>query len=142
MLEKKALIRSAICGAALSVAAWLPLAVAHAAAVYTAIDLNPSGFTSSEADGIANGQQVGVAAGPATDFDSHAILWTGTAASAVDLNPSPSGATMSQAYGVADGQQVGFSGGTATGNPHAILWTGTAASAVDLNPSGFTNSDA
>ena len=72
----------------------------------------------------------------------HALLWTGTAASAVDLNPS--GFTDSVATGVAGGEQVG-EGLTTDDVSHALLWTGTAASAVDLNaflPSGFTNATA
>ena len=108
---------------------------ARAAAIYTAIDLNPSGFTSSVAEGIGDGQQVGFAAngGP-----GQAILWTGTAASA--LNLTPSGFPNSEALGVGDGQQVGYATPATGVNNHAILWTGTAASAVDLNPNGFTDS--
>jgi probable HAF family extracellular repeat protein len=103
----------------------------------SAVDLNPSGFTFSFALGVADGQQVGAAAGPATGDNNHAFLWTGTAASAVDLTPSEF--TSSQAVGVANGQQVGFA------DNDAILWTGTAASAVDLNaflPAGFTDARA
>ena len=36
------------------------LAGAHAAAMYTAIDLNPSGVISSQATGVSDGQQVGL----------------------------------------------------------------------------------
>jgi hypothetical protein len=70
----------------------------------------------------------------------HALLWTGTAASVVDLNPS--GFDSSQAYGVGGGQQVGEGIPSGGGAFHALLWSGTAASAVDLNPSGFYSSDA
>lgn len=86
-----------------------------------------------------DGQQVGQASGPATGNNTHAILWTGTAASAVDLNPS--GFTSSQANGATDGEQAG-SARSANGVSHAMLWRGTAASAVDPRaflPSGFTN---
>ena len=115
---------------------------ARAAAIYTAIDLNPSGFTSSVAEGIGDGQQVGFAAngGP-----GQAILWTGTAASALNLNPSGLGLPFSSANGVANGQQVGSAFHSNDNLNHAILWTGTAASAVDLNtflPAGFTDSEA
>jgi hypothetical protein len=110
------------------------LAGAHATAIYTAIDLNPSGFTSSQAFGVADGQQVGFASGPATG-GAQAILWTGTAASAVNLNPSGLGLPLSTAWGAANGQQVGYA--FHSNDNHAILWTGTAASAVDLTPSGF-----
>src|SRR5262245_61405655 len=69
----------------------------RAAAEYIAIDLHPSGFTSSEAFGVSGGQQVGVGAGPATGGQIHALLWTGSAASVVDLHPS--GFTSSEAAG-------------------------------------------
>jgi len=70
----------------------------------------------------------------------HALLWSGTAANCVDLNP-PSGFTTSVAFGISDGQQVGCGWGDVTGNnEHALLWSGTAASYVDLNPTGFVDS--
>ena len=76
---------------------------------------------------------------------SHALLWSGTAASAVDLNPV--GFTFSEARGVFGGQQVGYGYGPATGGTfnHALLWSGTAGSAVDLQsflPENYTGSDA
>jgi hypothetical protein len=63
----------------------------------------------------------------------HAMLWTGSAASAVDLHPP--GYSSSYAYGVSGGQQVGE--GTVGGLRHALLWTGSAQSVVDLHPKGF-----
>jgi hypothetical protein len=68
-----------------------------------------------------------------------ASLWTGTAASWVDLTPA--GSPQSLVNGVQGGQQVGTAlvGGVA----HAGLWSGTADSWVDLNPfvpEGFANS--
>ncbi|MGD0651105.1 MAG: PEP-CTERM sorting domain-containing protein [Verrucomicrobiia bacterium] len=101
---------------------------------YTFIDLTPSGFSRSQATGISGGHQVGWGSG--MDGNSHAFLWSSTAASAVDLNPS--GFTMSEAIGISGGHQVG-SGYTGS-SFHALLWSGTAASAVDLNPSGLTTS--
>ncbi len=68
----------------------------------------------------------------------HALLWNGTAASAVDLNPA--GYTSSFAYGASGTTQVGYGYGTTGNNNHALLWNGTAASAVDLNPAGYTYS--
>jgi probable HAF family extracellular repeat protein len=100
------------------------------------IDLNPSGFRDSEAAGVNDGQQVGFAQVDVTPFDTHAMLWSGTAGSAVDLNTP--GFIYTQAYAVGGGQQVGV-GGLSPSISHALLWSGTAASAVDLNPSGFTN---
>jgi hypothetical protein len=108
------------------------LAVVPAAADYTAIILNPSGFTNSEALGVSGSQQAGYGNG-------HGLLWSGTAASYVDLNPS--GFQNSTASDIFGGQQVGYGAGTATGSqPHALLWSGTAASYLDLNPSGFNRS--
>jgi len=73
--------------------------------------------------------------------NERACLWTGSAASWVDLNPSR--ATQSDAHGVYSGQQVGRA--TVGGVTRASLWTGSAASWVDLHaflPPGFTSSEA
>jgi hypothetical protein len=108
----------------------LPLASQAAAYFYT--DLNPSGFIESFGYGISGSQQVGSrrdAAGA-----GHALLWSGTASSAVDLHPS--GFKISQAYGSSGSQQVGY------GDGHALLWSGTASGVVDLHPSGFFDSEA
>lgn len=65
-----------------------------------------------------------------------AVLWTGSADSAVNLNPPDS--IESQAKAVAGGQQVGFGY-----YPHrALLWRGSAESVVDLHPAGYTSSEA
>src|ERR1700722_15111910 len=81
---------------------------------------------SNATDGI---QQVGYAyVSPSSGF-THAILWSGTAASAVDLNPV--GTKNSEAIGVFGNQEVG------DGDKGALLWYGTAASVVDLNPTDF-----
>lgn len=103
----------------------------------SAVDLNPSnlnGITQTWAFGTSGTQQVGVGAGNDTPTGPnlrHALLWNGTAASAVDLNPA--GSAASWAYGTDGAHQVGqaFIGGA---HGHAVLWNGTAASAVDLNP--------
>ena len=106
------------------------------AGTYTLVDLSPPG-SSSVAVGIGNGQQIGTAEieDPQFGITSHAILWTGSAASATDLNPV--GFVGSAGYMTDGSHQVGFgiaSGGD--GSPHALLWTSTAASAVDLHPDG------
>ncbi|MCX6377846.1 MAG: hypothetical protein NTU88_17750, partial [Armatimonadetes bacterium] len=88
--------------------------------------LNPSGATQSCAFAVSGGQQVGRAE---IGGDLHASLWSGTAASWVDLHPL--GATDSQAYGVSGGKQVGHA--KIGGNEHAGLWSGTAQSRVDLH---------
>jgi hypothetical protein len=97
---------------------------------YALIDLTPAGSAGSSAAGASGQQQVGnvgfvgTAGQPAVN---HAVLWNGSAASAVDL-----GAGTAQAVG--DGQQAG------SANNHAALWLGSAASRVDLNPSQWTQS--
>ena len=81
--------------------------------------------------GVGGGQQVG--AGFTTTSNYNAMLWMGTAASAIDLNPV--GFSSSRAFGTNGMQQVGV--GSEPGNPvHALIWSGTAESAVDLNPAG------
>jgi len=98
------------------------------ALLFTAIDLNPSGFSFSVAEGISGGQQVGFGFGPATGGRDHALLWRGSAASVVDLHPPEF--TYSEAHAICGDKQVG------NGSNHALLWRGSAASVVDLHPSG------
>lgn len=76
---------------------------------------------------------MGVGVGPDTGNQRHALLWSGSAASAIDLNPS--GFLTSEGLGISAGRQVGTGrGSVATGNQdHALLWVGTAASVVDLH---------
>jgi hypothetical protein len=60
------------------------------------------------------------------------LLWSGTAVSAIDLNPA--GFDYSEAKGIGGDLQVGWGYGAATGNEdHALVWASTAASAVDLH---------
>ena len=56
----------------------------------SAINLGPSGWTFSQANGVSGNQQVGEGIYPNNDdtLATHALLWTGTAGSMVDLNPS------------------------------------------------------
>ena len=108
--------------------------VKPAAAQWTATVLQPSGIVISNAYGVSGGQQVGDGAGAATGGAAHALLWTGSAASWVDLHPA--GFLVSHALAVSGGQQVGCSM-TAAGSIHAGLWTGGAASWIDLHPTGW-----
>jgi uncharacterized membrane protein len=89
-------------------------------------------------------QQVGYGYGSATGDLEHALLWTGTAASKVDLNPA--NFYGSRALSTNGMQQVGYGQcATAGGNDHALLWSGTSASAVDLHsllPAGYNYSRA
>jgi hypothetical protein len=103
------------------------------------IDLHPTGFFYSEANAVSGNTQVGhghiekINNTGFRDISVHALLWSGTAASVVDLNPM--GFRYSWANAVSGNTQVG-NGFTSTGN-HALLWSGTAASVVDLNPIGL-----
>jgi len=121
------------CAAAVVLA--IGMLTSTASAQWTVTNLHPAGATESRAHGVSGGQQVGYAA-----IDGHirASLWSGTAASWVDLTPD--GATASMAEDVSDGQQVGwvFVGG----QKRASLWHGTAASWVDLHPAGSAESHA
>lgn len=98
--------------------------------------LHSRSFSSSTAFGVDEHHQVGVAHiayGP-----THAVMWTGSAESWVDLHPFGYG--TSEARAVDGGQQVGYV--VPKGLPRASLWTGTAESWVDLTPEGFTSSAA
>jgi hypothetical protein len=103
----------------------------------SAVDLAPTnlpGFTDSMAIGTSGTQQVGYGSGLTATIGNNpnAMLWSGTADSAVDLNPV--GFRGSSAWGTNGRQQVG-GGVPDPGNAgHALLWSGTADSAVDLNP--------
>ncbi|HEX2715726.1 MAG TPA: hypothetical protein VHM88_26385 [Candidatus Acidoferrales bacterium] len=106
------------------------------APLITAINLHPRGFTKSYALGVSRGLQVGVGVAPG-DFN-HALLWRGSAASVVHLDPTGMAAEV---HGACGEQQVGYgTGPTMAGTAHALLWRGTAASVVDLNPNGFDGS--
>ena len=50
------------------------------------VNLNPIGFTSSEAVDIEGDLQVGFGSGPTTGENAHALLWQGTADSVLDLH--------------------------------------------------------
>src|ERR1043165_3732143 len=88
-------------------------------ATYSFVDLNPNGFDSSYAFGVSGGQQVGYGSGPASGGQTHALLWSDSAATAVDLNPG--GFVASYATGVSAGEQVGYGWGTAGGGPPALF---------------------
>jgi hypothetical protein len=69
----------------------------------------------------------------------HAIIWHGTAASAVDIHPSALGFDQSDAIATDGVEQVGVGNGALLSGraDHALLWSGTAASAVDLHPTNL-----
>lgn len=109
------------------------------------MDLQPtllSGFNNSMAIGTDGHRQVGY--GLFNGSALHALLWSGTADSAVDLSPTNlAGYTLSLAIAVHANQVVGIGSGPGTGtHDHALLWPRGADSTVDLNPAGFLSSDA
>lgn len=101
----------------------LPLSVLPAQ--WTAVSLHPSGFLTTQALATAGGRQAG---SWSNGGFVHAALWSGTAASWVDLQPA--GTSSSQVLAMGPAVQVGAV------NQRAALWHGTAASYVDLNPIG------
>jgi len=113
----------------------------------SAVDLHPIAFAYSKALGVHDGQQVGygssiaypglTADAPGYHTASHALLWTGSAASVVDLNPAAF--TASEASATNGVQQGGWAYDAVLGQ-HAGMWSGTAASFVDLHPAGYTDS--
>jgi len=113
------------------------------------LDLHPPNATGtlSALYGVGQGMQVGYAEMTITSlprFSYHPFLWSGSAASGVDLWPGLAGATHGVAAACAGNQQVGWMVFNDSMHPfysmksHAFLWTGSAASAIDLHPaSGF-----
>ena len=106
------------------------------------MDLHPAGFTTSEAFGTSGNQQVGYAGIMESGLELRAMLWSGTAASAIDLHPA-AGYQNSIAESVSANTQVG-AGINSLGNlewtSHALMWRSTAESIVSLHPSGFQTS--
>jgi hypothetical protein len=94
-----------------------------------AVDLNPSGYTASQANKISGSTIVGQA-------DNHAIVWTGhNASSAIDINPS--GYSQSAANALSGSTIVGFA------DSDAIVWSSpSATSFTDIHPSGEMSSAA
>lgn len=107
----------------------------------SAVDLTPLGlgYGAGRALGTDGAQQVGFGQfvlGINAFSGPFAVLWSGTAESAVNLNPPNS--LESQANGVAGGQQVGFG----FYPRRALLWRGSAESVIDLHPDGYAFSEA
>src|SRR5690242_18460345 len=91
----------------------LALAAACARAQYSATLLHPDGFTGSSGWGVSGNVQVGQGQGPSTINNTHAMLWNGSAASAVDLNPT--GFDLSYATAAFGNMQGGYGYGSRTG---------------------------
>lgn len=99
---------------------------------YHSNDLTPPGAGSGKLTGSSSGKQVG-GSQVTGSYSPHAVLLTGNALTAVDLNPPT--AYYSMANCMDDTQQGGWAY-MPTGI-HAIVWNGSAASYADLNPSGY-----
>ncbi|MCH8275732.1 MAG: hypothetical protein IH851_13190 [Armatimonadetes bacterium] len=111
-------------------------------AIYEAVILHSDRipFVRSFGWGIGDGQQVGTS----TVFRSgpgHALLWSGSAESFVDLHPE--GFDASHALGVSGGRQVGF---REVWQPelrnYATMWSGSASGWVDLHVPSFRHTRA
>ena len=87
------------------------------------VDLHPDGFAQSQALGVANGRQVGAGFGAGTGWRSHALVWSGTPESVVDLHAFlPPDAAFSRAVAIdSDGDIVGDAV-LASGGFQAVLW--------------------
>src|SRR5262249_28910531 len=100
---------------------------------------------SSVAYGTNGSQEVGWFSISYSAF-GHAVLWNGTAASAVDLHPTGfSWAVTSAALATNGAQQVAYGQGPNYAISRALAWSGTADSVVDLQellPPGYTFSRA
>ncbi len=119
-------------------------AIVWAGTAASAIDLNPTGFTASEALATNGAQQAGWAYSNVPALSQHATLWAGTSASFADLHPA--GYNDSRVTGLTATQQVGDGWvgpmGAVGSVRHTLVWTGTPESVVDLNqflPAGYTH---
>ncbi len=94
-------------------------------ATVSATILNPPWSSWCFVNGVSGSHQAGMA-GPDGGITWHALMWTGTAASIVDLNPA--GCSASGAFAIDGTNVVGWAGN------HAVLWRGDASSILDLHP--------
>ncbi|MCL6508340.1 MAG: hypothetical protein K6T59_15095 [Bryobacteraceae bacterium] len=98
-------------------------------------------FSRSYGWGIGGGQQVGDSNNLRSGGSSHALLWSGTPESLVDLHPS--GWDASFATGVAGGWQSGYLERLSPEYfQRAVMWNGSRESMVMLHPQGWVSSAA
>jgi len=107
-----------------------------------AVELNPFDSPYSNATAASGRRQAGFASVKVgATYQSHAIVWRGTAASARDITVS--GYDNSAAAGIDGNAVVGQASGAATGGyPHAVLWDLKASTITDLNGTGHQDSGA
>lgn len=131
--EDRSKSKSSRRAAALTVAGLAMIGIAAQGQEYHSNDLTPAGSTSGRLNAASGGRQVGASQSPTTY--SHAVLLSGNALTAVDLNP------VNYYYSMAtcadDVQQGGWGYSLTTGGLHALVWNGSSSSYADLNPSGF-----
>mgnify|MGYP001462182621 CR=1 FL=1 len=99
------------------------------------VSLHPAaGVSNSFAAAVDGDRQYGGIHTPFPAPVAHAAMWSGSAATFVDLHPS--GYSRSWVNAAGDGQAVGTA---ALGDSHhAIIWAGSADAIVDLTPPGQT----
>nr|MDQ2985192.1 hypothetical protein [Armatimonadota bacterium] len=103
---------------------------ASATAQWTVVNLHPGGAEMSRAFAVRDGKQVGSAV---VGGVVRASLWSGTAASWVDLSPVGQQGG-SEAVGLDGPMQVGHA--SVNGSGGACYWSGTAGSWVNMHPGG------
>jgi hypothetical protein len=106
----------------------------NGSAAGTFVDLHPSRFNFSIATGVSLGRQVGIGyTGQAPYPVPHALMWTGSAASTVDV--SPAGYLSSEIFRLVGDWAVG-DGVDADHHYHALLWdfSTSPATVTDLEP--------
>jgi hypothetical protein len=113
------------------------------------VDLHPAGvYPYSRALGVHDGEEVGYVSSfayPDGDWSgyhttSRAVLWTGTAANAVDLHPL--GYDASEATCTSGTQEGGWGYIALAASQHVLLWSGDAASCHCLESEAESNNQA
>lgn len=108
--------------------------VCAASAQWKAVLLHPVNAVHSQANGLSATTQVGQTTYP--DLFEHAHRWSGTSASALDINPSSF--KSSQAHGISGNSIVGYGKPLVSDNEHALLWINNVS--TDIHPPTFTKS--
>jgi hypothetical protein len=105
------------------------------------VDLHVPAYNGSEILAMDGAQQAGNLYEDVGTLRTRAVVWSGTAESAVVLHPA--GASWSSATGVAAGQQCGYVWFPAPNDGYkAVLWSGSAQSMTYLHPAGAQESQA
>jgi hypothetical protein len=100
--------------------------------------LHPNGYASSQAVAISGANQVGNASvqilinGRKT-LNTRAVMWSGSAASVLELPPLGGSTFNYYATGVSNGKVVGYNIGMNLSQEHALYWASAMAPAIDLN---------